>query len=435
MYKSLVTILSLIVLLTSCMDTQEEITVNKPLPEKGTAEYQDLINPSGSMAENIEKVNTIYEITSKLLLDKDVKEAKFLAENQLKIALLIEYQKGQGLAYNTLAIVSRREGDTKASLEYQLKSYSIWEITNDQIGLAKSSINIGNLYRDKSLFDEAINYYNTAISLLKENGGEMSLIRTATKNLGRCYQEQGELDLAEQTYKMALDMAIEESNQRAINFLYNDLGRIYEAKGDLETALTYFNRFLELSQLEDNDYALGLAYNNVGFIEYKLDRDNEASSFLNRALEVSEEPSIQVMALQNLGILYRDNNQPEKSLSVLTQAEKIGATELGVQDLSVTTIKDLATTYEMLGNTSQALKYRKMLDEQQRQLKDAEHKLVLQAAKDFKEVEVRYASFTSSLLVSGVESKYFGYFIAALFLGLAVFVTSFYSSVYKLWRA
>lgn len=434
MFKSLVIVLSSLLLLSACVETQEQIEIVQPLPVKGTAEYQELINPSGSMAENITKVNTIYEITSNLLAERNLEEAKYLAENQLKISLLIEYKRGEGLAYNTLAIVSRRRGDTKSALENQLKAYSIWELTNDVIGTAKSSINLGNLYRDNSLFSDAVSYYKQAIQILKENDGELRLIRVATANLAEAYELEKDYSMAESLYKEALDLAVSESNQLAINSLYNDLGLTYMYKGDLELAKTYFLRYLELSISSDNEYAVGIAYNNLGLVSSKLNDLDQAKSYLNKAIDLTTDPVPLARALQNLSDVHLKENELNKSLTALLKAEGYNS-ELGVQEVSVSTTEELANVYEKLGNTAQALKYRKLLDEQQRQLKDTEHKLVLQAAKDFKEVEVRYASFTSSLLVDAMQSKYFGYFIAALFLVLAVFVTSFYSSVYKMWRA
>lgn len=123
--------------------------------------------------------------------------------------------------------------------------------------------------------------------------------------LGMTYWEKGQLDLAEQAYKKAVEV------QPDYYLAHNNYANFLVRKGDFKKALVHY--LIVVEKAPD----LGVAHHNLGNIYYYWGQEAEAISCYERARQ-AKHPSY--LGLVNLGALYWKNQQPEKALACFEQA-------------------------------------------------------------------------------------------------------------------
>jgi tetratricopeptide (TPR) repeat protein len=97
---------------------------------------------------------------------------------------------------------------------------------------------LGNLYRGKGNFDEAVACYQASLKGLERRG---SLYGLVLENLGTTYEAKGSWDFAAETYdRLAREGAPSYQAQAQLG-----LGRVYEAKGDRAKALAHYEAYLK----------------------------------------------------------------------------------------------------------------------------------------------------------------------------------------------
>ncbi|MEW5694157.1 MAG: tetratricopeptide repeat protein [Candidatus Hydrogenedentota bacterium] len=100
---------------------------------------------------------------------------------------------------------------------------------------------IGDIYREKNKFLEALKYYNLSLKVERYNN-------PAWVNLGVTLMELKNYDIAEEIFKKALKFSKKES------YLYSNLGIIYYNKNDFKTSRDYFLQALTLDKNNEMSY-------------------------------------------------------------------------------------------------------------------------------------------------------------------------------------
>lgn len=202
--------------------------------------------------------------------------------------------------------------------------------------------NLGLFHLNNNNFDEAIKYFQKALSLnpryyLAYNGLGLSysmkgklqesikhfqkclelnpLFSEARNNLGSIYQELGLIEQAEQEYKKALS----DENYSTKELPYYNLARLYLAQGKYGDALD----FVEKSLLANN--RLAMAFNLKGLILEKMNRNEEALSCYERAVKIVPED---IYFNFNLAVAYFKTNQFAKAKEIF---EKISLKPLDAE--------------------------------------------------------------------------------------------------------
>ena len=137
---------------------------------------------------------------------------------------------------------------------------------------------------------------------------------------------------------------------------------------------------------------------------------------------------------QNLAIAFRKENNLQESIKLLGKSNAL-AIKINDSKRVSQTYQQLAEVYEQDGDLQNAFKYRKKLSEINAEIIETERTLMKTKTEKIKKAEMAFAAFNTNAMEKAMESKYFGYFVTALFVGLVIFVLSFYSSVIRLWKA
>ncbi|MEO8712457.1 MAG: tetratricopeptide repeat protein, partial [Parafilimonas sp.] len=114
--------------------------------------------------------------------NKEVAESKFF--DALKIAATDETLTAD--IYNSLGYMYGLQGELDKSVDWQLKSLSIYEKLNDEQGEAKVLDNIATLYYNLSKFNQAITYQKRCISI-RTNSSDHYGLAIAYSNISQMY--------------------------------------------------------------------------------------------------------------------------------------------------------------------------------------------------------------------------------------------------------
>ena len=183
---------------------------------------------------------------------------------------------------------------------------------------------LGELYREHSYYDKAIEYYEQALNINKEHF-------YAIDGLGVTYYRIGE-------YDKAIEYIQHELMLNPIAAMIN-LSRVYRAKGDYNRAIDYAERVLE----KDSEHVN--AMNELG-INYCLKQDYlQSIRWFERGLEV-EPHDKQVM--DELGIAYREMGRYDQAIDWFEKKLKLYPNDKEALD-------GLGITYRKMGRYEEAI--------------------------------------------------------------------------------
>ena len=157
---------------------------------------------------------------------------------------------------------------------------------------------LGHLYNGTGRTEEAIDELELAKSLDPAND-------QAVRGLADAYLAEGDMQLAEETYKEAIDL-------RPHYWAgYNWLGILYIRQGRYSEAIQSFE---EVVRLAPDSYR---GYSNLGAAYYYSERQGEARRAFERALEINPEDDL---AAANLGTLYFFEGRFDEAAELFAQA-------------------------------------------------------------------------------------------------------------------
>jgi tetratricopeptide (TPR) repeat protein len=196
-------------------------------------------------------------------------------------------------------------------------------------------INLGLVYRESGLLDQAMDQFNAAIKIRPNN----ALIVT---NIAATEDAQGKTDLAITDYKKAmqmdpkepdapfgLGMIYERQNKiddafalyekvRELNpgyiGVYNNLGSIYVQKGDYASAEAMYKKAIDIDPFYQD------AHYNLGFVEEKLGNLDAAVAEYQTTLQIEGD---KVQTLTALAGIYAQQNKTAQTIDMLNRILKI----------------------------------------------------------------------------------------------------------------
>ena len=175
----------------------------------------------------------------------------------------------ESLILGNLAALAFKSGNREDAEHLWLRALETAKTDEAQTGVALHQANLGMLCRLMLRFTEAEAYLRGAQAVALA-GGQTGILAGVHSELGLLFQATGDLDLAEQHLKTALDLDKEVENPRGIAEDLEKLGRLYQAAGKwdkaaieldqaiyLRAALAQVERVKDLYKLLRNNKAAG----------------------------------------------------------------------------------------------------------------------------------------------------------------------------------
>jgi tetratricopeptide (TPR) repeat protein len=258
--------------------------------------------------------------------------------------------------YAVLGSLAMKDHNTELATRVYDTALVFAQKSGDKVGLAFIYGNIGIIYKQQSLYPQALDQFFKALRMLEEIGNERGIVANLA-NIGNIYKTMGEFDKAFDFYGRSTKLAEKLGDKNDIADSYTRLGNIYEIKKEWKTAEDYYMKAIALFEETGNLVFLSTAYGNLAVMYDQHNEDEKALKYYGKALELDEKlgkKSAASVQLENLGNIYLERkefkkaeNYFEQSLSISREIKDLD----GIRSLS----NGLSKLYEQTGRFSEAL--------------------------------------------------------------------------------
>lgn len=185
-------------------------------------------------------------------------------------------------------------------------------------------MNLGNLYYDLNMYKKSITNFSEALNIFKVvKGINHPLIGVLYLNMSNTYENQGKIDLSIRALNTAIGIFKKSFGEihPYLAHAYNNLGLTYSHFGDNVNALNYFYKSLEIKQQLDANLvgAIRDNYLNIGESHYSLNEYDKAEEAFKSVLKLSniskseDIPDI-ISTRISLAQLYATTNKVKKAI-------------------------------------------------------------------------------------------------------------------------
>ena len=229
---------------------------------------------------------------------------------------------------------------------------------------------ISDLFKKEKNADEAINYLEQALTVVREELGDtIPYVWHMYEKIGRVYRERGDYDQALEYYGRGLvaKHKVFDVEHQDIAKSYTSIGRLYLHKSDYDQALNYFKKALIIFREIVGEGHLNVAsvYNNIGVTMYKKNAYDQALEYHRKALAIRlkirgvDHEDI-AKSYSNIGIIYDDKGDYDRALDYYKKVLHIKIKLFGKSHPRVTkSYINLGAAYHGKKDYKQALDYYK----------------------------------------------------------------------------
>ncbi|MEO8774024.1 MAG: tetratricopeptide repeat protein [Gelidibacter sp.] len=192
-------------------------------------------------------------------------------------------------ALNKLGEIYRNRSLYDTALKTHHKAEKLAEEAND-VELKVISLNmIGVVYRRMDFIKPALDYHKKALDIansVKNPSDELKLsIAVSQNSMGNVYLTLKQYDLAIEQFEKSLIIESQSGNRLGLAINYHNLGYADEAKGLLDLALMNYERSLDYNEQIDSEVGRVICYNSIGQVYIKQKKYNDAKVIIEQGLQ------------------------------------------------------------------------------------------------------------------------------------------------------
>jgi len=225
----------------------------------------------------------------------------------------------------------------KLAEEYINDAIKCGEELNDKLLIASQFVKLGNLNQASNKLNKALYFYKRALNLIKEYEGDsyesMKLELGIRNNMAVIFMLQGDIEFAKKNFLYIIDLfdnfdfGIKEKKKFLVPALIN-IGNIHFETGDLTRAEDYLLQAKKWMEAlgEENPRRKIYTYLNLTYILVLLNKLFLARKLLKETRKIlpDEEKALKVHYLINLGKYYSCYGSVELSMKILLKAKELG---------------------------------------------------------------------------------------------------------------
>lgn len=271
------------------------------------------------------KVDILGELAA-LFLHNDLDRCQSVIDEMIALAKPAGYLDGLANAYHAKARVSAKTMNYDAAEEQLIQALDYLEHSSNLILKARVYDGLGVTYSHAGRFLQSIESSKKAIELYDAANEPMGLKANGYNNIANSYARMGNLTLAEEHFKKALQVVIERGNLHLTANLKVNLAIIKGLKGEKEEALEELNACR--MSFEESRHKAGIAETNLNMahIYRSINKYAEATRHYVKAISVLKEIKNKqslAEAYVGLGKVYMSLKGWEEALHQIELCEKI----------------------------------------------------------------------------------------------------------------
>lgn len=282
---------------------------------------------------------------------KDKQKMLRYTDSLLVLSKKIKYPTGEASAYGYYAEYYEWKQEWNTARTFVNKADSIYQVTNDTLGLAYVATNRGNQYRREGKYEEALKQYHIALDYYeKENKTDGQAVTLGT--IAMLFLNMERYDEAENYYLKSFEIRKKIGDKRGMCMVLINLGVIYNEKENYDKALACFNLCLQIQKEFNDPVIISTCKMNIGNIYMIRKKYQDALNIFDecyRQYTEMEDTVNMSNVLMFEAIAYREKGNPEKSLSLLNEGLDY------IHDIPNMDLR-LATYYMELYHTYRALR-------------------------------------------------------------------------------
>ncbi|MGB0523653.1 MAG: tetratricopeptide repeat protein [Flammeovirgaceae bacterium] len=228
------------------------------------------------------------------------------------------YLRQKAVSHNNIGVIHWFRGEYPEAMKQFHLSLDIYEALNMQISVASAINNIALIYNSQKNFKEAIAEYQKALAMYIEldSVGMLQNIAVEYGNIGSCYRELGELDLALSNVLKAAEIgkATGATGTQGNNLM--EAGRILTEMGRFEDAKRYLAEALEVIRDINSNYYLGFCYYNMSNLADSLGNLDQVIDYGELAYDYAlkaDAKDVQVDITKLLAKAYAEKKRYQKA--------------------------------------------------------------------------------------------------------------------------
>ncbi|WP_133468004.1 tetratricopeptide repeat protein [Paraglaciecola marina] len=283
----------------SCKQAISELDMGSTAYVSGSLQLSILYRKSGDLGSSREILTELLSVLPSSLQNESILihrqlgatlfyehryEEAFDAFNQaLQIAKQIPDDNFIAISYSDIASIYQFFGDFETSSKLLLKSYDIHKANDNLVGKAIVLTNLGNIYRDKKAYDEAIVSYRQAFELHTEAGEHFKAAHTLS-SLARTFTLAGNSEQASKLLEQAADIFNSLNAYKFKGDTYLLLAELHVSKLTAIKAQEWLNMAKQTFNLVQSDRPVAKLWFIQGLIWKAKGLNDKASDALEKSL-------------------------------------------------------------------------------------------------------------------------------------------------------
>jgi signal transduction histidine kinase len=235
---------------------------------------------------------------------------------------------------------------------------------SDRVVIIEGYDQIGVNFRNKSKYDQALEYHEKALQNARSLGNKLILC-AVLNNIGVVYRRMGENSLALDHHMEALQIAETFSDARNICISMNSIGNIHLALNNFKEGLSYFKQTIDLERIRNNPLGIAINLNNIGAAFEGLWQLDSALYYYTASLQQNKaigQKTGEAICYNAIAGVYTQEGKYKESLNYLDQAIQLNI-EIGDRIYLAESYAKKAAVYVKLKNWLDAKSYyQKSLD-------------------------------------------------------------------------
>ncbi|OUL24777.1 hypothetical protein BV378_17995 [Nostoc sp. RF31YmG] len=271
---------------------------------------------------------------------------------------------------NAIANTYRNLNENTKALEYLEQALAISRELKDRLLEAVTLSGFGNIYGfNLTEYTKAVGYLEPALAILRESKEPEARLmhRSILSSLGLYYKELGEKQKAIDAYKQLESLSDSDNSSKEKAEALSGIAEIYGRFGELEKERKYLYKVLAIHKA-NNDLpeqantltSLASNYTNLGETETALDYYRQALEIYRQTKDLFR----QGLTLGYISLIYSgrgDRSSAEKYIQQALELQKAiqrqSAQDVTSQKKQIPILKQIASSYLLLGDTQQQIYY------------------------------------------------------------------------------
>jgi tetratricopeptide (TPR) repeat protein len=271
---------------------------------------------------------------------------------------------GQAAAHNALGLEHWRFNRFDSALVHIQRAGQLWREAADTAGMARAYNNVGITYVQWGHYEPALEAFRRSLQM-RRIVGDVTGEALVLTNKGAAYRDLGLLNRALPLLQEAVAVAERTGEPQRLGYALHNLGVLHlragrhaDARAALESSIRQYERMDEGAPRRDASSGWALNSVHLGLLQVLEGDADGGIQLLHRVREAAAAEDHQrheSTALLHLGLAYRAKGEMRGSLDALQKALQI-ATGAELRTILLDVLAELATTHELRGETTLALR-------------------------------------------------------------------------------